>query len=266
MGTWKIPITSFGNPTGSTTWSPGDMVGGVIGAGSGTIDGFFPADNVAIYLDGSVTPTSLLALPSGFTPDSAYTFRWEGYADQATDTIDISIPAISASIHFVGPSGAVNDHDVAYTGCTVAVLLAVGGSTVTATMVCGSGAFVLFGDVVANDVTCWFNGTYTTSAPVVTSITPSSGSVNGGQTVTIRGTGFTGATLVEFGGTSVTFTPSSDTTGTAVTPPHTFGAVDVEVMGVATLAGGYTFVIQGLSLPPIPSQTPIMQGGGRKRG
>ncbi len=38
-------------------------------------------------------------------------------------------------------------------------------------------------------------------APIVSAISPSSGSHNGGRTVTITGTNFTGAVAVKFGGT-----------------------------------------------------------------
>lgn len=119
--------------------------------------------------------------------------------------------------------------------------------------------------MVASDYT--MTVTYSTpTTPTVTSITPSAGSVNGGQSVMIRGEGFTGATVVEFGGEAVTFTVVDDLTGTAVTPPHTVGVVDVEVIGVGTLTNGYTYVIQGIKLPPIPGRVPIAQGGGQRRG
>jgi hypothetical protein len=71
-------------------------------------------------------------------------------------------------------------------------------------------------------------------APAVSSVAPSSGSAAGGTTVTITGTGFTGATLVAFGSHPATsFTVNSDTQLTAVAPAGT-GTVDVTV----TTAGG----------------------------
>ncbi len=105
----------------------------------------------------------------------------------------------------------------------------------------------------------------TPTTPEVTSITPSSGSVSGGQAVTITGVGFTGATSVEFGGTAVVFTPTSDTSGTATTPVHLSGVVDVEVIGVGTLTDGYTYTVETIQLPPMPTRTPMTQGG-VKRG
>lgn len=83
--------------------------------------------------------------------------------------------------------------------------------------------------------------------PTITNVSPTSGTTLGGTTVTITGTGFTGATAVTFGGTAATsFTVDSDTQVTATTPAHAAGAVDVAVTapgGTATSAGAYTYVV-----------------------
>ena len=69
-----------------------------------------------------------------------------------------------------------------------------------------------------------------TSAPSLTGLTPTQGPVSGGTTVTLTGTGLTGATAVSFGGVAATsFTVNSATQITAVTPPHTAGAAAVTV-------------------------------------
>src|SRR5690606_31251770 len=73
------------------------------------------------------------------------------------------------------------------------------------------------------------------AVPVISSLTPTSGPTAGGTTVTITGSGFTGATAVRFDGIAATsFTVDSDTQITAVTPAHAAGPVDVTVM---TLGG-----------------------------
>jgi len=105
------------------------------------------------------------------------------------------------------------------------------------------------------------------TTPAVTSVTPSSGSVSGGQAVVIVGEGFTGATDVEFGGIAATSVVVVDDTHiTAVTPAHLSGLVDVEVLGVATGTGLYTYVLDTIQLPPMPTRTPMTQGGGAARG
>ncbi|PFG75322.1 Calx-beta domain-containing protein [Tepidiforma thermophila] len=69
-----------------------------------------------------------------------------------------------------------------------------------------------------------------TSIPVITSIVPNVGPTAGGQTVTINGQNFTGATSVTFGGTPCTsFTVVSATQITCVTPPKPAGVVEVVV-------------------------------------
>jgi hypothetical protein len=73
----------------------------------------------------------------------------------------------------------------------------------------------------------------TTSIPVVTAVSPASGPLAGGGTsVTITGTGFTGATAVDFGAAAATsVTVNSDTSITATAPAGaSAGAVDVTVV------------------------------------
>jgi hypothetical protein len=58
------------------------------------------------------------------------------------------------------------------------------------------------------------------STPTVTGLSPTSGAAAGGTSVTITGTGFTGATAVNFGTIPAkSFTVVNDTTINAVTPP-----------------------------------------------
>ena len=70
------------------------------------------------------------------------------------------------------------------------------------------------------------------TVPAVTSISPAAGDISGGKSVTITGSGFTGATAVAFGSTSAaSFTVVSDTSINAVSPAGTTGTVDVTVTG-----------------------------------
>ena len=88
--------------------------------------------------------------------------------------------------------------------------------------------------------------TFVIPAPALTSVTPNTGSTAGGTSVTIAGSGLTGATAVTFGGDPAqSFTVDSDGVITATTPPHAAGMVDVEVTtpgGSATLADGFEFI------------------------
>ena len=88
--------------------------------------------------------------------------------------------------------------------------------------------------------------TYINPAPTVTSITPNSGTANGGTPVTITGTGFLAGATVSLGGTAATgVTVVNSTSITATTAAHTAATVSVVVTNTdaqsGTLANGYTY-------------------------
>jgi hypothetical protein len=68
--------------------------------------------------------------------------------------------------------------------------------------------------------------------PAVTGVSPDTGSVAGGESISLTGTGFTGAISVSFGTVAaVSFTVGSDTSVTAVAPAvTTAGTVDITVV------------------------------------
>jgi hypothetical protein len=67
-------------------------------------------------------------------------------------------------------------------------------------------------------------------SPTVTSVSPATGPVAGGTPVTITGTGFTGATSVQFGSAAgIALVVDSDTQLTVTTPPGAAGAAPVTV-------------------------------------
>lgn len=94
------------------------------------------------------------------------------------------------------------------------------------------------------------------TAPTFTSITPKVGPAAGGQSVTIYGTGFAGATNVTFGGTkNSTPLTVTDTSIITTTPPHTVGTVDVVINtpgGSATGTNAYRYA----GIPTFTSITP----------
>ncbi len=81
--------------------------------------------------------------------------------------------------------------------------------------------------------------------PTIASLTPSSGSVEGGTTVTITGTGFSGSAAVTFGGVPAETTIINATTLSCLTPPRAAGVVNVIVttsLGSVTGTNLYTYV------------------------
>lgn len=121
-----------------------------------------------------------------------------------------------------------------------------------------------------------FTATLTT-LPTITTLSEMSGSVAGGQIITINGTGFAGATAVTFDGLPATITRTSATAITVTTPAHALPAVvDVAVTvagNTVTQRGAYTYGIvspraathpsaastAGVSsaVPPHPEATPV---------
>ncbi|HLJ96611.1 MAG TPA: IPT/TIG domain-containing protein, partial [Gemmataceae bacterium] len=71
------------------------------------------------------------------------------------------------------------------------------------------------------------------AAPIITALSPSSGLSQGGTTVTLAGSHFTGATTVSFGGLATSFTILSDHVITARAPAHVAGSVDVTVTSLS---------------------------------
>ncbi|MFJ1270235.1 IPT/TIG domain-containing protein, partial [Legionella lytica] len=107
--------------------------------------------------------------------------------------------------------------------------------------------------------------TYTAVAPTLSSVLPSSGSIAGGTTITLTGSGFIPGMSVTLGGTAATnVTVVNSTTLTAVTPAHASGAVNVvatNTVGSATLTGGFTYVTLAPTLVGLTPITGSVAGG-----
>ncbi|MBB5048945.1 hypothetical protein HNR60_003716 [Rhodopseudomonas rhenobacensis] len=108
-------------------------------------------------------------------------------------------------------------------------------------------------------------GLYTyAGAPTVTSISPNSGSIAGGTTVTITGSNFIGVTGVTFGGIAASsFTVVNPTTITAVVPPHGAGPVDVAVI---TSSGSGSSGPGAFVYAPQPSVASVSPSSGPSSG
>lgn len=80
-------------------------------------------------------------------------------------------------------------------------------------------------------------------APAITSLAPATGTVLGGEQVTITGTGFGPDSTVTFGGVAATVAVEAPTTLVATAPAHAAGPVDVVVttQGQASAPATYTY-------------------------
>jgi hypothetical protein len=96
------------------------------------------------------------------------------------------------------------------------------------------------------------------TAPDPDVVSPSSGPVAGGTSVTITGTGFATGATVSFGGTNASATVVGSTTINAVAPAHSAGSVNVVVTNPGgqsgTLTGG--FVYASAAPPTVSGITP----------
>ncbi|GEM00381.1 carboxypeptidase regulatory-like domain-containing protein [Cellulomonas terrae] len=81
------------------------------------------------------------------------------------------------------------------------------------------------------------------AAPAITSLAPATGTVLGGEQVTITGTGFGPDSTVTFGGVAATVAVEAPTTLVATAPAHAAGPVDVVVttQGQASAPATYTY-------------------------
>ncbi|WP_433951704.1 autotransporter domain-containing protein [Brevundimonas bullata] len=101
------------------------------------------------------------------------------------------------------------------------------------------------------------------AAPTITGLTPGSGPTEGGESVVITGTDFTGATAVSFGGVAASsFTVNSATRITATTPASPAGSVPVSIvnpqgMNMPSGAAIYTY-IQRPATPGLISAPPLI--------
>lgn len=94
------------------------------------------------------------------------------------------------------------------------------------------------------------------AAPTATVITPSSGPIAGGNTVTITGTGFTGVkgvSGVQFGGVNALSYTVNSTTITAIAPANTAGSKTITITGAA---GSTSISYNYVAAPTITNITP----------
>ena len=162
---------------------------------------------------------------------------------------------ISGSNFAAGASVSIGG--IAATGVTVA-----SATSITATTpphAAGAADIVVTNpDGQSGRLTGGFNYETPASAPpAVSSVTPSSGPVGGGTSVSIAGAGFTSGATVSFGTAAASSVSVTSTTAiTAVAPSGDAGKVDVVVTNPDGQAGrlieGFTYVASGPPPPPPP--------------
>lgn len=108
---------------------------------------------------------------------------------------------------------------------------------------------------------------YEFSLPVLTNISPPSGSVDGGNVITITGTGFSGTKDVLFGGKPGTgLNLVNDSQLTIITPPNPEGTVAISVINPAGTGGSLGSETMFRYKVPVPKLTGISPSSGSIEG
>jgi len=222
-----------------------------------TTDGTYPTGDVGME---ALTPAFTL-------------MGWEGGAT----TGPALAPAIASFAPASGPVGtAVTITGTNFTGATAVAFNGVSAtfttsSATTIQAVVPAGATTGPISVTTPGGTATSGSAFTViPAPVITGFAPASGP--SGSSVTINGTGLSGATAVAFNGTSATFTVPSDSAIQATVPAGaTTGTLSVTTPGgTATSGGAFTVLsppaIAGFAPAAGPAGTSVTINGGNFTG
>ncbi|GAB3867418.1 hypothetical protein GCM10028824_09770 [Hymenobacter segetis] len=238
--TFSEPVTGFG--AGGLVVSNGTLTGGTV---SGTSGGTTYTFTVTPSGNGVVVGVSVRA---GAAQDAA------GNGNPASGTTSVTYSVTPTISGFSPPSGPIGQTvTVTGTNLTGATAVTVNGTagTITGTPTTGSLTFTVgAGSTTGLIRVTTPGGTATSStsfavvpAPTISGFSPPGGPV--GQTVTITGTNFTGATGVTLNGAAIPgFTVVNSTTVTFVVPAgSSSGLIAVTTPGgTATSSGAFTFI------------------------
>ncbi len=291
-GAANVVVTTAGgsvSDTGGFTYVAAPTVssvtpnkGPVAGGTSVVIAGTNLADATSVTVGGTAatvtadTATSITATtPAGTAGAADVVVTTAG--GSVTDTggfTYVAAPTISSVTPAQGPLTGGTSITIAGTNLANATSVTVGGTaatvtadtatSITATTPAGSaGAANVVVTTAGGPVTDTGAFTYQ-SAPTITSVTPNTGSIAGGDPITIIGTHFLGASAVTIGGKNVeSFTVVSATEITATTPSGSVGAANVVVTttsGSVTDTGGFTYVAGPAISSIVPSSGPLAGG------
>jgi len=232
-------VTSI-SPTSGPTGTSVAITGTNFTSASAVKFGASPATSVTFN-----TPTSITAIsPAGsgtvdITVTTAYGTSTTSSADQFTYTVPV--PTVTSVTPSSGPSGGGTSVAITGTGFSGATAVRFGtnnagsvivnsDTSITATSPAGSGAVDVSVTTPGGSGTLSNAFTYAVPVPVISGVTPASGSTAGGTSVTISGSNFTGATAVKFGANDATsFFVNSAASITATSPSGSSGTVDITV-------------------------------------
>lgn len=244
------PVVTGVSPTGGST-AGGDTVTitgtgftGATGVDFGTGNA---ATNVKVVSSTTITAT---APPGSGTVDVTVTgpngTSTTSSADHYTFSAPVTAPTITGISPTGGPAAGSTSVDITGTGFTGATQVDFGAGNPAVTYKVNSATDITAvspagtAGATVNVTVTGPNGTSAKSSadqftyqsgPVITGVSPDTGSTDGGTKVTVSGTGFSGALDVYFGlNQASSFTVTSNTSITATSPPGAPGAVDITVV------------------------------------
>ena len=212
-----------GTLSGTGTVGPITAELGAVSPGDGAGPGILNAQGSVLLGAKDDSGGGLVVALNGPTPGAGYSqLNASGEVD-----LDPDGSFLDASLGFTPASG----EKFTIIKSTAPIVGTFGGLPEGASLTIGSTPFTI--SYVGGDADDVVLTAAAAAAPTVTGISPSSGPAAGGTSVTITGTGFTGATVVDFGATpAMGLTVVNDTTITADSPAGT-GTVNVSVIGPA---------------------------------
>lgn len=239
-GGGTVTFTGSGFTAGTTVTFGGTAATGVT-VSSTRITAVVPA-----HADGAVDVVVAISSTENVTLVNGFSFVTRPAPASVSPA---SGPAAGGTNVTVTGSGFSGDATVTFGGTALANLRVVSATTITGTTAARSSGVV---DVVVRNgngqTGTLANGfSYLGLAPVITSVLPNSGSISGGTSVVISGSGFINTTSVTFGGTPV-ISGTANAAGTSLTvstAPRAAGVVNVVVTNAdgqsVTAANAYTY-------------------------
>lgn len=194
----------------------------------------------------AVTVTS----PAGTSNALTYTYTT---APVITALVPASGPAVGGAPVTINGSGLTGT-TAAHFGTSPAPFTVVSNSQITATSPSGTGSVpvtVTTSAGTSNALTYSY-----INAPLITGLSPNQGPTSGGNTVTITGTGLSGATSVLFGTQAATITANTATQITAAVPAGAAQSVTVTVTTTAGISNPLTYFY--VAAPSITNIYPTM--------
>jgi hypothetical protein len=251
-----LPATPTITPGGPTTFCAGGSVTLTSSAGSGN-QWFLNGNPI-----GGATNTTYVANASGsYTVKTTDGNSCTSNASAATVVTVNPNPNATITAAASTPSGSTgNVASVANAGVGATYVWGITNGTITGgagtssiTYTAGAAGTLTLNVTVTTSANCSDakskNVTVTAPLVTVTSVSPTGGTIAGGSSVTVNGTGFNAGATVTFGGSAATnVVVVSAVKITARTPAHALGAVNVTVTNTdttnGTLVNGYLYKAQ----------------------